>query len=161
MVSSSRLSQTCTARGRRAARCSPSSASSIRRSTPSCCAAISRTTASRKHGGFGRHTLEPWGEAATKHYVEEATNEAPNSAPRSDAHAAQRFYRVVLGALTEAGVPFLVGGGYALRADTRLKRTTRDPIRAAAESLDWTRLVARFGDNWRVLPVHLLLFGFV
>src|SRR5262245_48959605 len=28
------------------------------------------------HGGFGRHTLEPWGESATKDYVREATNEA-------------------------------------------------------------------------------------
>ncbi len=28
------------------------------------------------HGGFGRHSLEPWGEPAIKHFVQEATHEA-------------------------------------------------------------------------------------
>ena len=28
-------------------------------------------------------------------------------------------------------------------------------------SIDWDRLVARFGANWRVLFAHLVLFGFV
>jgi len=27
--------------------------------------------------------------------------------------------------------------------------------------LDWQRLVDRFGDNWRILLAHLLLFGFI
>ena len=31
---------------------------------------------------------------------------------------------------------------------------------ASAELLDWKRLLRRFGDNWRVLYAHLLLFGF-
>jgi hypothetical protein len=30
-----------------------------------------------------------------------------------------------------------------------------------AESLDWARLVTRFGAHWRVLLSHLCLFGFV
>lgn len=34
-------------------------------------------------------------------------------------------------------------------------------LRATAESLDWTRLVARFGPYWRVLYSHLVLFGFI
>jgi hypothetical protein len=34
-------------------------------------------------------------------------------------------------------------------------------LRAHAEDLDWTRLVARFRDTWRVLFVHLMLFAFV
>jgi hypothetical protein len=34
-------------------------------------------------------------------------------------------------------------------------------IRALAEKLDWYRLVDRFGPNWRVLLVHLVLFGFI
>ncbi len=34
-------------------------------------------------------------------------------------------------------------------------------LRARAEQLCWRRLVARFGDNWRVLLSHLVLFGFV
>jgi hypothetical protein len=34
-------------------------------------------------------------------------------------------------------------------------------LRASAERIDWTRLVARFGDYWRVLMAHLVLFGFV
>ena len=34
-------------------------------------------------------------------------------------------------------------------------------LRAAAERLDWERLLARFGENWRVLLAHLVLFGFV
>lgn len=33
-------------------------------------------------------------------------------------------------------------------------------IQATAEVLDWDRLVARFGDKWRVLLSHLVLFGF-
>jgi hypothetical protein len=33
-------------------------------------------------------------------------------------------------------------------------------LRAAA-ALDWQRLVARFGDNYRVLYAHLVLFGYV
>jgi hypothetical protein len=34
-------------------------------------------------------------------------------------------------------------------------------LRAAAESLDWARLVSRFGAYWRVLYAHLVLFGFI
>jgi hypothetical protein len=34
-------------------------------------------------------------------------------------------------------------------------------IRARGPRLDWARVVARFGDNWRVLLSHLVLFGFV
>jgi hypothetical protein len=34
-------------------------------------------------------------------------------------------------------------------------------LRATAERLDWERLLARFGENWRVLLAHLVLFGFV
>ena len=34
-------------------------------------------------------------------------------------------------------------------------------LRASAERIDWPRLVARFGDYWRVLMVHLVMFGFV
>jgi hypothetical protein len=31
---------------------------------------------------------------------------------------------------------------------------------ASAELLDWKRLLRRFGENWRVLYAHLMLFGF-
>lgn len=34
-------------------------------------------------------------------------------------------------------------------------------LRSAAATLDWNRLVARFGEDWRVLLSHLTLFGFV
>jgi hypothetical protein len=34
-------------------------------------------------------------------------------------------------------------------------------LHATAASLDWKRLVRRFGDQWRVLLSHLVLFGFV
>jgi hypothetical protein len=34
-------------------------------------------------------------------------------------------------------------------------------LRAGARSLDWVRLVRRFGQHWRVLLAHLILFGFV
>ena len=34
-------------------------------------------------------------------------------------------------------------------------------LRACADALDWPRLVDRFGDNWRVLLQHLVMFGFV
>ena len=34
-------------------------------------------------------------------------------------------------------------------------------LRASAERIDWTRLVARFGEYWRVLMAHLVLFGFI
>jgi len=34
-------------------------------------------------------------------------------------------------------------------------------IRAAGDRLDWRRLLGRFGPHWRVLYVHLVLFGFV
>jgi hypothetical protein len=34
-------------------------------------------------------------------------------------------------------------------------------LRASAERIDWTRLVARFGDDWRVLMAHLILLGFI
>lgn len=32
---------------------------------------------------------------------------------------------------------------------------------ACADSLDWQRLLRRFGRNWRVLLAHLVLFGFI
>lgn len=34
-------------------------------------------------------------------------------------------------------------------------------IRSRAERLDWDRIVARFGDQWRVLLQALVMFGFV
>ena len=34
-------------------------------------------------------------------------------------------------------------------------------IRCGAGTLDWDRVLARFGDRWRVLLVNLVLFGFV
>ena len=34
-------------------------------------------------------------------------------------------------------------------------------LRSRAERLDWDRLLARFGDRWRVLLANLILFGFV
>ena len=34
-------------------------------------------------------------------------------------------------------------------------------LRACASDLDWSRLLARVGPNWRVLLSHLVLFGFI
>jgi hypothetical protein len=34
-------------------------------------------------------------------------------------------------------------------------------MRALGPSLDWRRLLARFGDHWRVLFAHLVTFGYV
>lgn len=34
-------------------------------------------------------------------------------------------------------------------------------IRAYGERLDWPRMVRQFGDHWRVLFSHLILFGFI
>lgn len=34
-------------------------------------------------------------------------------------------------------------------------------IRARGDQLDWSRLVLRFGDHWRVLLAHLIMFGFI
>ncbi len=34
-------------------------------------------------------------------------------------------------------------------------------LRACAPTLDWERLLRRFGDKWRVLLSHLVLFGFI
>jgi hypothetical protein len=34
-------------------------------------------------------------------------------------------------------------------------------LRACAETLDWPRLLRRFGPHWRILLQHLVLFGFV
>jgi hypothetical protein len=34
-------------------------------------------------------------------------------------------------------------------------------LRGCAETLDWQRLLARFGPHWRVLYAHLILFGFI
>jgi hypothetical protein len=32
---------------------------------------------------------------------------------------------------------------------------------ATGDRLDWNRLLDRFGDNWRVLLAHLVLFGYI
>jgi hypothetical protein len=34
-------------------------------------------------------------------------------------------------------------------------------LRAGGESLDWRRLLERFGDHWRVLLSHLVLFSYI
>jgi hypothetical protein len=34
-------------------------------------------------------------------------------------------------------------------------------LRACADTLDWPRLVSRFGEHWRVLLQHLVAFGFI
>ncbi len=37
----------------------------------------------------------------------------------------------------------------------------RASLRASANSLDWPRLLERFGPDWSVLLAHLVLFGFI
>lgn len=34
-------------------------------------------------------------------------------------------------------------------------------LRCCASELDWARLLGRFGEHWRVLYAHLVLFGFI
>ena len=34
-------------------------------------------------------------------------------------------------------------------------------IRSSAATMDWDRLIARFGEDWRILLSYLILFGFV
>lgn len=34
-------------------------------------------------------------------------------------------------------------------------------IRGCSEQINWPRLIARFGEHWRVLLSHLVLFGFI
>jgi hypothetical protein len=34
-------------------------------------------------------------------------------------------------------------------------------LKARADRMDWPRLIARFGQNWRVLYSHLVLFGYI
>lgn len=34
-------------------------------------------------------------------------------------------------------------------------------IQARSEDLDWNRLLYRFGENWRILLTHLIMFGFI
>ena len=34
-------------------------------------------------------------------------------------------------------------------------------IRVCGDTLDWSRLLRRFGDHWRVLLSHLVLYGFI
>lgn len=34
-------------------------------------------------------------------------------------------------------------------------------LKACGDTLDWNRLVKRFGSDWRVLWSHLILFGFI
>jgi predicted nucleotidyltransferase len=34
-------------------------------------------------------------------------------------------------------------------------------LQANAERMDWTKLVERFGANWRILLAHLTMFGFI
>jgi hypothetical protein len=34
-------------------------------------------------------------------------------------------------------------------------------VLALGDQLDWRRLIGRFGDHWRVLLAHLVLFGFI
>ena len=34
-------------------------------------------------------------------------------------------------------------------------------LRACADHLDWNRVLRRFGEQWRVLLAHLVLFGFI
>jgi hypothetical protein len=34
-------------------------------------------------------------------------------------------------------------------------------VQARAEQIDWRRLLERFGEHWRVLLTHLLLFGYI
>jgi hypothetical protein len=182
--------------------------------------------------------------------------------PACDPPDAVEFYRAALRALLDAGIPFMVGGGYAFRHFTGIERYTKDMdlfvrprdvgavlrtlssaghatelvfphwlgkaygddafidvvfssgngvavvdddwvrhavrgdvlglpvrlcpaeetiwskafvaererydgadiahiIRARGDTLDWGRLLRRFGRNWRVLMSHLVLFGFI
>ena len=47
-------------------------------------------------------------------------------------------------------------GARALR-----RRRHRPPAPRPRPTLDWERLLGRFGPHWRVLLAHLILFGFI
>src|SRR5207253_2917409 len=76
---------------------------------------------------------------------------------------AAEFYIEAVRKLHDSGIPFLVGGAFAFVAGpggfggADVLRVLRD----TGPSLEWPRLLMRFGDYWRVLLSHLIMFGFV
>ncbi len=51
--------------------------------------------------------------------------------------------------------------GYIMTRDRYDGADVAHLLRARAEQLDWPRLLRRFGEHWRLLLSHLVLFGFI
>lgn len=53
------------------------------------------------------------------------------------------------------------GGSYIMERERFDGAEVAHLLHAQGKTLDWQRLVRRFGDTWRVLFAHLLLYGFI
>jgi hypothetical protein len=80
-----------------------------------------------------------------------ASGEAP-------AEAARRFYARILGALTDAGVPYLIGGGFAFSHYTGIKRYTKDlDVFVRPTDAEWTlATIAQAGFRSEMIAPHWL-----
>src|SRR5215216_442549 len=85
-------------------------------------------------------------------------------------------YRRTLHVLSDAGVPFLVGGSHAFLEYTGIVRNTKDfdlflrrpdldramrALHDAGYRTERGRLAERFGDRWPLLYTYLVFFTFV
>jgi hypothetical protein len=78
--------------------------------------------------------------------------------PQGPEEVAQRFYRRVLTALSDAGVPFLVGGGFAFSHYTGIQRYTKDlDLFVRPNDAEWTlATIAEAGFRAEMVAPHWL-----
>lgn len=68
------------------------------------------------------------------------------SAPHPDHTPAERFYAAALDTLNEAGIPYLLGGGWAVRHYTGIARNTKD-LDIFCRSVDHQTILMRFAEE--------------
>lgn len=100
-----------------------------------------------------------WGE----NFVDIIFNSAHGCLPVSDAWLEHAVRDEVLGMSVQLCAPeeMIWSKAYVMARDRFDGADIAHLILACGDRIDWPRLITQFGDHWRVLFSHLVLFGFI
>lgn len=98
-----------------------------------------------------------------ENFVDIIFNSAHGYLPVSDAWFEHAIQDEVLGMPVQVCAPeeMIWSKAYIMARDRFDGADVAHLIRAYSDRMDWSRLIAQFGDHWRVLFSHFVLFGFI
>lgn len=98
-----------------------------------------------------------------ENFVDIISNSAHGCLPVNNAWFEHAIQDEVLGMPVQVCAPeeMIWSKAYIMARDRFDGADVAHLIRAYSDQMDWSRLIAQFGDHWRVLFSHLVLFGFI